>query len=234
MTRCPSQKFWDSDGHVIPRKKWDKLLKAIETITNDSEGCSTMHANWGIIAKPKKKGDWRVCALRQMLQQWGGYTIVRGKRVREKAKKEKCPYPTTSARKQVFLDFLAGHCDFLIEFTEMGDYSKKKQNTFLKKIRAEWKTERDAAPKQKRTECTDMVIKTPPWEYLVDPKGAAQQGLAGIVEEDPAENERLRELDAARQEALASCLREYGYPLRVIAMILEMDQFHVRSKPVVI
>ena len=107
-------------------------------------------------------------------------------------------------------------------------------NTFLKKIRAEWKTERDAAPKQKRTECTDMVIKTPPWEYLIDPKGAAQQGFAEIVEEDLAENERNRELDAVRQESLASFLREYELPLYAIAVILEMDQFHVRSKPVVI
>ena len=78
-----------------------------------------------------------------------------------------------------------------------------------------------------------MVIKTPPWEYLVDPKGAAQ-GFADIVQEDLAENERNRELDAVRQEGLASCLREYKLPFYAIAVIVEMDQFHVRSKPVVI
>ncbi len=32
LIRCPSRKFWDSEGHVIPRKKWNKLLKAIEPL----------------------------------------------------------------------------------------------------------------------------------------------------------------------------------------------------------
>ena len=102
---------------------------------------------------------------------------------------------------------------------------------FLKTIRAEWKQARDARKPKQLTETTEMVVKTPPWEYLIDPKADGHQPDAAIVDVDDNSAEINRQLDAVRQDCIGAVLKSIAVPLRAISAILSYDDFHVLSKP---
>ena len=103
------------------------------------------------------QGSWKspFHALKAVLDKWGSYKILRGKKGKEKMLK----FPSQQVKEDDWKEFLRQHPEFGLNPDE--DWPKKRRRKTVKQLKAEHKTQA-----KERRDTRDFILRSPRWDFL--------------------------------------------------------------------